>query len=75
MTMHALVMPEIGKTAVVEKPIPEPGPDEVVVRATRALLCTSDVHTVKGALRRRTSGHRPVTLRPAPNHLDARFDA
>jgi threonine dehydrogenase-like Zn-dependent dehydrogenase len=48
--MKAFVMPEVGKTDVVEKPIPEPGPDEVVVKTTHALICTSDVHTVRGAL-------------------------
>jgi threonine dehydrogenase-like Zn-dependent dehydrogenase len=32
-------------TGVVEKPIPEPGPEEAIVRTTAALICTSDVHT------------------------------
>ncbi len=48
---------------VVEKPIPEPGPEEAVVRTTAALVCTSDVHTVKGALPvepNRTLGHEAV---------------
>ncbi|GAA1389355.1 NAD(P)-dependent alcohol dehydrogenase [Pseudonocardia kongjuensis] len=49
-TMRAFVMTEVGRTAVVEKPIPVPGPEEAVVRTTAALICTSDVHTVKGAL-------------------------
>jgi len=49
-TMKAFVMPEVGTTDVVDKPIPEPGPDEVIVKTTHALICTSDVHTVKGAL-------------------------
>ncbi len=49
-TMKAFVMPEVGATDVVEKPVPEPGPDEVVVKTTHALICTSDVHTVRGAL-------------------------
>ena len=62
-TMRALVFKEIGKTAVMEKPIPEPGPGEAVVRTTAALICTSDVHTVKGALpvpADRTLGHESV---------------
>ena len=62
-TMRALVFKEIGKTAVMEKPIPEPGPEEAVVRTTAALICTSDVHTVKGALpvpADRTLGHESV---------------
>ncbi|GAA4560923.1 hypothetical protein [Pseudonocardia xishanensis] len=49
-TMRAFVIEEVGRTAVVEKPVPEPGPEEAIVRTTAALICTSDVHTVKGAL-------------------------
>lgn len=49
-TMKAFVMPEVGRTEIVEKPIPEPGPNEAVVKTTHALVCTSDIHTVKGAL-------------------------
>ncbi|WP_420123347.1 NAD(P)-dependent alcohol dehydrogenase [Nakamurella sp.] len=62
-TMRALVIKEIGAVEVVEKPIPEPGPEEAVVRTTAALICTSDVHTVKGALPvpfGRTLGHESV---------------
>jgi isopropanol dehydrogenase (NADP+) len=62
-TMRAFVITEIGRTDVVEKPIPEPGPEEAVVRTTAALICTSDVHTVKGALpvpAGRTLGHESV---------------
>src|ERR687886_769755 len=49
-TMKAFVFKGIGETAVDEKPIPEPAPNEAVVRTTTALVCTSDVHTVKGAI-------------------------
>lgn len=63
-TMRALVIERVGSTAVVEKPIPEPGPEEAIVRTTAALICTSDVHTsVKGALPvpdGRTLGHESV---------------
>jgi threonine dehydrogenase-like Zn-dependent dehydrogenase len=62
-TMRALVFKEIGRTAVIEKAIPEPGPEEAVVRTTAALICTSDIHTVKGALpvpADRTLGHESV---------------
>jgi threonine dehydrogenase-like Zn-dependent dehydrogenase len=62
-TMRAFVIQGIGKTAVVEKPVPEPGPDEAVVKTTSALVCTSDVHTVKGAIpvaANRTLGHEAV---------------
>jgi threonine dehydrogenase-like Zn-dependent dehydrogenase len=62
-TMQALVLAEIGKVEVVDKPIPSPGPNEAVVRATAAMVCTSDVHTVGGALPvppGRTLGHESV---------------
>lgn len=61
--MQAFVMTEVGHTAVVEKPIPTPGPEEAVVRTTASLICTSDVHTVRGALPvddGRTLGHESV---------------
>ena len=62
-SMRAFVIEEVGKVAVVDKPIPEPGPDEAVVRTTAALVCTSDIHTVKGAIAvesGRTLGHESV---------------
>ena len=49
-TMKAFVFREVGEVGVEEKPIPEPGPNEAVIRTTTALVCTSDVHTVKGAI-------------------------
>lgn len=62
-TMRAFVIKKVGETGVVDKPIPTPGPEEAIVRTTAALICTSDVHTVKGALPvpdGRTLGHESV---------------
>jgi len=62
-TMQAFVINKPHETAVVSKPIPRPGPEEAVVRTTAALICTSDVHTVRGALPvepGRTLGHESV---------------
>ena len=62
-TMRAFVIAGLNKTALVEKPIPVPGPEEAVVRTTAALICTSDVHTVRGAIpvpAGRTLGHESV---------------
>jgi isopropanol dehydrogenase (NADP+) len=62
-SMRAFVIKQVGETGVVEKPIPQPGPEEAVVRTTAALICTSDVHTVRGALPvepGRTLGHESV---------------
>jgi threonine dehydrogenase-like Zn-dependent dehydrogenase len=62
-TMKAFVMKHIGAVGLMEKPIPEPGPSDAVVKTTTALICTSDVHTVGGALGERnnlTLGHEAV---------------
>src|SRR5690349_17993435 len=62
-TMRALVLAQIGRVAVAEKPIPEPGPNDAVVRTTAAMICTSDVHTIGGAIaipNGRTLGHESV---------------
>ncbi|MFO0773319.1 MAG: NAD(P)-dependent alcohol dehydrogenase [Nitrospiraceae bacterium] len=62
-TMNAFVMKRIGAVGVMEKPIPEPGPNDAIVKTTAALICTSDVHTVGGAIGERTNitlGHEAV---------------
>ena len=62
-TMRAFVMREIGEVGWMEKPVPEPGPADAVVRTTAALVCTSDVHTLHGAIGERedlTLGHEAV---------------
>lgn len=61
--MKAFVMRRIGETGMVDKPVPEVGPGEALVRTTAALICTSDVHTVAGAIGERidrTLGHEAV---------------
>ena len=48
-----------------EKPVPDPGPNDAVVKTTKALVCTSDVHTVRGAIGDRnnlTLGHEAVGI-------------
>lgn len=62
--MKAFVMRGVGAVGFEEKPVPEdPGPNGAVVRTTRALICTSDCHTVRGAIGPRhdlTLGHEAV---------------
>lgn len=61
--MKAFVMEQIGRVALVDKPKPEPGPNDAIVRTTAALICTSDSHTVRGAIGQRhnlTLGHESV---------------
>jgi threonine dehydrogenase-like Zn-dependent dehydrogenase len=63
-TMQAFVMKGIGKVGLMEKAVPEdPGTTGAIIRTTSALICTSDTHTVKGALGDRqdlTLGHEAV---------------
>ncbi|MBX5458430.1 MAG: NAD(P)-dependent alcohol dehydrogenase [Thermogemmatispora sp.] len=63
--MKAFVMKAIGQVGFMEKPLPEPGPNDALVRTTRALICTSDSHTVRGAIGPRTNltlGHEAVGI-------------
>nr|WP_255666239.1 alcohol dehydrogenase catalytic domain-containing protein [Haladaptatus sp. DYF46] len=56
-------MRSIGETGFVEKDRPKAGPNDDIVRPTKALVCTSDVHTVGGAIGERediTLGHEAV---------------
>lgn len=58
--MKAFVMKSIGQVGFMEKPMPEVGPNDAIVKTKRALICTSDSHTVRGAIGPRkniTLGH------------------
>jgi threonine dehydrogenase-like Zn-dependent dehydrogenase len=61
--MKAFVMKEIGHVGFMDKPVPRPGPNDAIVKTTRALICTSDSHTVGGGIGPRenlTLGHEAV---------------
>ncbi|QDG54962.1 NAD(P)-dependent alcohol dehydrogenase [Persicimonas caeni] len=62
--MRAFVMKTIGETGFADKPVPtDPGPNGAIVRTKVALVCTSDTHTVGGAIGERenlTLGHEAV---------------
>lgn len=58
-------MRSIGETGFIEKDRPEAGPNDAIVRPTLGLVCTSDVHTVHGAIGERadiTLGHEAVGI-------------
>ena len=65
-TMRAFVMKGLNEVGLVEKPlIEDPGPIGAIVKTTRALVCTSDCHTVHGAIGERhnlTLGHEAVGI-------------
>jgi isopropanol dehydrogenase (NADP+) len=61
--LKTFVMKEIGSVGFMEKPIPEAGPNDAIIKTTAALVCTSDSHTVRGAIGPRqniTLGHEAV---------------
>lgn len=61
--MRAFVMKSLGNVGFMDKPVPEAGPDDAIIKTTRALICTSDAHTVHGAIGPRenlTLGHEAV---------------
>ncbi|NMB39039.1 MAG: NAD(P)-dependent alcohol dehydrogenase [Firmicutes bacterium] len=63
--MKAFVMRRIGEVGFMEKEKPKCGPNDAIIRTTRGLVCTSDVHTVAGAIGERTNltlGHEAVGI-------------
>lgn len=63
--MKTFVMKSLGQVGFAEKPKPEPGPDDAIIKTTKALICTSDSHTVHGAIGERhdlTLGHEAVGI-------------
>ena len=61
--MKAFVMKRIGEVGLIDKPKPEAGPNDAILKPTKGLICTSDVHTVGGAIGERedlTLGHEVV---------------
>lgn len=64
-SMKAFVMKGINEVEMVDRPIPEPGPNDAIIKTTLAMVCTSDVHTVAGGLgdiRDRVLGHEAVGI-------------
>jgi threonine dehydrogenase-like Zn-dependent dehydrogenase len=63
MKMKAAVFVEPGRIVLDEKPVPEVGPLDALVRITTTTICGTDVHILKGEYpvdRGRTVGHEPV---------------
>lgn len=61
--MKAAIFVEPGRIALDEKPIPEPGPLDALIRVTTTTICGTDVHILKGEYpveRGLTIGHEPV---------------
>jgi alcohol dehydrogenase len=64
-TMKAAVFVEPGRIVLDEKPIPEVGPLDALVRITMTTICGTDVHILKGEYPVQpglTIGHEPVGI-------------
>jgi alcohol dehydrogenase len=62
-TMKAAAFIEPGRIELVEKPVPEVGPLDALLRITTTTICGTDVHILKGeypVARGLTVGHEPV---------------
>jgi threonine dehydrogenase-like Zn-dependent dehydrogenase len=62
-TMRAAVFVEKGRIELREKPVPEVGPLDALLRVTTTTICGTDVHILKGEYpveRGLTIGHEPV---------------
>ncbi len=61
--MKAAVFVEPGRIEVVDKPIPDVGPNDALIRITTTTICGTDVHILKGeypVAKGLTVGHEPV---------------
>ena len=63
--MKAAVFVEPGRIEVVDKPIPDVGPNDALIRITTTTICGTDVHILKGeypVAKGLTIGHEPVGI-------------
>lgn len=61
--MKAAVFVEPGRIELADKPVPDVGPNDALVRITTTTICGTDVHILKGeypVARGLTVGHEPV---------------
>ncbi len=63
--MRAAVFVELGRIVLDEKPVPDVGPLDALIRITTTTICGTDVHILKGeypVARGLTIGHEPVGI-------------
>ncbi len=61
--MKAAIFVEPGRIEIADKPIPDVGPNDALVRITTTTICGTDVHILKGeypVAKGLTIGHEPV---------------
>ena len=63
--MKSAVFVEPGRIDVVEKPIPDVGPNDALIKITTTTICGTDIHILKGeypVAKGLTIGHEPVGI-------------
>ena len=63
--MKAAVFIEPGRIELVDKKIPDVGPDDVLMRITTTTICGTDVHILKGEY---PVAKKPMTFAYPPSH-------
>ena len=61
--MKAAILVEPGRIELADKPMPDVGPNDALMRITTTTICGTDVHTLKGeypVAKGLTVGHEPV---------------
>src|SRR6266851_5747547 len=67
-TMKAWVLGNPEELALVEKPVPEPGPAEVLVRIDAIAVCATDIEIIKHGLPAMVDGELPFNRGFTPGH-------
>ena len=62
--MHALVVQEPNVLEIQEKPVPEPGRNEVLARVRSTAICGTDAHLIQRRLPRLLAARLPVHAGP-----------
>jgi alcohol dehydrogenase len=63
--MRAAIFAEVGRIVLDEKPIPDVGPTDALVRITTTTICGTDIHILKGeypVAKGLTIGHEPIGI-------------
>jgi L-iditol 2-dehydrogenase len=67
-TMKAWVLDNPGELRLAEKPVPEPGPAEVLVRIDAIAVCATDIEIIKHGLPAIVDGGLPFNRNFTPGH-------
>ena len=67
-TMQAWVLGDPDELTLVEKPVPEPGPAEVLVRIDAIAVCATDIEIIRHGLPAMIDGELPFNKNFTPGH-------